>query len=84
MTRGPRPLAPPPEALSGVPRRNQERHRLQGGRSREEVEGDRAKVRITVGSRPNDPNLTKMDPEHETIVQDWIKVKDQWYVDVSG
>jgi hypothetical protein len=49
-----------------------------------EVEGDRAKVRVTVGTRPTDPNLTKMAPAHETIVQEWIKVKDQWYVDATG
>jgi len=49
-----------------------------------EVEGDHAKVRVTVGSRPNDPNMTKMDPSHETIVQEWIKVKGQWYVDVPS
>jgi hypothetical protein len=49
-----------------------------------EVEGDRANVRVTVGSRPNDPNLTKMDPNYETILQEWIKVKDQWYLDVSS
>jgi hypothetical protein len=49
-----------------------------------EVEGDHAKVRVTVGTRPNDPNLTKMDPTQETIVQEWIKVKGQWYVDVPS
>jgi hypothetical protein len=48
-----------------------------------QVQGDRASVRVTVGSRPNDPNLTKMAPEFETVEQDWIKVKDQWYIDVE-
>jgi hypothetical protein len=47
------------------------------------IEGDRAIVRLTVGSRPNDPNLSKMDPNYETTGQEWIKVKDQWYLDVS-
>jgi len=47
-----------------------------------QVQGDRANVRLTVGSRPNDPNLTKMTPNYELIVQEWIKVKDQWYVDI--
>jgi hypothetical protein len=47
-----------------------------------EVSGDHAKVRITVDFRPNDPNLTKMDPSRETIMQEWIKVNNQWYLDI--
>jgi len=47
-----------------------------------EVSGDQAKVRITVDYRPNDPNLTKMEPSRETIMQQWIKVNNQWYLDI--
>jgi len=47
-----------------------------------EVSGDRAKVRITVDYRPNDPNLTKIDPQQEIILQQWLKVNNQWYLDV--
>jgi hypothetical protein len=49
-----------------------------------QIDGDHAKVRVTVGTRPTDPNLTKMDPMFDTTVQEWIKVKDQWYVNISG
>jgi hypothetical protein len=49
-----------------------------------EIEGDHAKVRVTVGTRPSDPNLTKLDPSHETTIQEWIKVKGQWYLDVPN
>ncbi len=48
-----------------------------------EVSGDRAKVRIAVDYRPNDPNLTKMDPLQEIIMQPWLKVNNQWYLDVT-
>jgi hypothetical protein len=48
-----------------------------------EVQGDQAKVRITVGYRPNDPHLTKMAPIEETIVQPWVKVNNEWYVDIE-
>jgi hypothetical protein len=47
-----------------------------------EVSGDRAKVRVTVDYRPNDPNMTKMDPLQETTMQEWVKVNNQWYLDV--
>jgi hypothetical protein len=49
-----------------------------------EVEGDRANVRVTVSYRPNDPHLTKMTPVQETIVQPWIKVNNQWFVEIEG
>ncbi len=48
-----------------------------------EVAGDRAKVKATIAYRPNDPSLTKIDPAEETVMQEWIKVKDQWYLDVK-
>jgi hypothetical protein len=48
-----------------------------------EVQGDSAKVRVTVFIRPNDPNMTKMDPTPETLMLPWIKVNGQWYLDVK-
>ena len=47
-----------------------------------EVTGDHAKLRVAVDYRPNDPNLTKMEPTRETILQEWIKVNNQWYLDI--
>ena len=47
-----------------------------------EVSGDHAKVRVTVDYRPNDPNLTKMDPSQETIHAGMGKGDNQWYLDV--
>jgi hypothetical protein len=49
-----------------------------------EVQGDHANVRVTVGYRPNDPHLTKMTPVQETIVQPWVKVNNQWFVEIEG
>lgn len=48
-----------------------------------EVQGDRANVRVTVGYRPNDPHLTKMAPVQETIVQPWVKIDNQWFLDIE-
>jgi hypothetical protein len=47
-----------------------------------EVAGDHAKLRVTILYRPNDPNLTKMDPAQETFLQEWIKVNNQWYLNL--
>ena len=48
-----------------------------------EVHGEEAVARIAYGYRPNDPNVSKMDPLEETAMQSWIKVDGQWYLNVS-
>lgn len=48
-----------------------------------EVDGDHANVRVVVGYRANDPHLNKMKPVQETIIQPWIKVNNQWFVDIE-
>jgi len=49
-----------------------------------EVQGDHARVKITVSYRPDDPNLTKMEPSQEISSQKWIKINNQWYLDIKG
>ena len=48
-----------------------------------EVKDDHAKLRIVVDYRPNDPSLTKMTPMQETTHQMWVKVNNQWYLDIT-
>ena len=48
-----------------------------------EVKGDHAKLRVSVDYRPNDPTVTKLSPMEETIFQQWIKVDNQWYLDIT-
>ena len=49
-----------------------------------EVAGDHARVKVEVSFRPDDPQLTKMEPSQQTIFQQWIKVDKQWYLDIKG
>lgn len=48
-----------------------------------EVNGDTAIVRTVFEYRPNDPSVSKMDPQEDFAMQDWIKVDGQWYLDVA-
>lgn len=48
-----------------------------------EVQQNKARVRVAVDFRPNDPHLTKMDPSQQIIFQNWVKVDGQWYLDVN-
>ncbi len=48
-----------------------------------EVNEDRAVVRSVYEFRPNDPSVSKMDPQEDFAMQDWIKVDGQWYLDVA-
>lgn len=48
-----------------------------------EVQEDKATVRTAYEYRPNDPNVSKMDPREEVAMQGWIKVDGQWYLDIS-
>jgi hypothetical protein len=49
-----------------------------------EVEGEHATVKLTFSYRPDDPNLTKLDPSSETMLQKWIKVEGNWYLDIPS
>jgi hypothetical protein len=49
-----------------------------------EVVGDHARVKVEVSFRPDDPHLTKIEPSKQTIFQQWVKVNDQWYLDIKG
>jgi len=44
-----------------------------------EVAGDRGRVRITYRYRSSDPGLAKLDPDEISVVEDWVKVDDEWY-----
>ena len=37
------------------------------------------RVRVTFSYKLNDPSVSKMPPREESLLQDWIKVGDQWY-----
>jgi len=47
-----------------------------------EVAGDRGRVRITYRYRSSDPGLAKLDPEEVSVVEDWVKMTDEWYRNV--
>jgi hypothetical protein len=49
-----------------------------------EVVGDHARVKVEVSFRPDDPHLTKIEPSKQTVFQQWIKVNNQWYLDIKG
>ncbi len=44
-----------------------------------EVTGDRGKVKILYSIKPADPYLAKLDPQEETLLEDWVKIEDKWY-----
>jgi len=49
-----------------------------------EVTGNLGKVRIAYLSHPNDPYVSKAEPQGSTIVQDWIKINGVWYQTVAA
>lgn len=48
-----------------------------------ETNGNKGKVRITYTAKISDPYLTKLAPVKQTIIEDWIKVEDQWFFSVN-
>jgi len=44
-----------------------------------EAVGDEGRAKVAVRRKPNDPSLTKADPQEVTMLEDWVKIKGQWY-----
>ena len=47
-----------------------------------EVQGSEARAAIEVGSRPNDPATTKLQPRVAKLIEPWYKVDGIWYLKV--
>jgi hypothetical protein len=44
-----------------------------------EVIGDRGRVKVVYTHTPNAPALTKLEPEPDVMIEQWVKVDGQWY-----
>jgi hypothetical protein len=44
-----------------------------------EVIGDQGRVKVQFRFILNDPTLRKLQPQQKTIIEQWVKVDDQWY-----
>ncbi len=44
-----------------------------------EVSGDQGKVKITYSYKATDPSLAKLDPEEDSLVEEWVKAGGVWY-----
>ncbi len=41
-------------------------------------------VKVTISTRPNDPHLSKMQPEVREVVDPWVKIDGKWYRVIDG
>lgn len=49
-----------------------------------EVAGDRGRICVTYTFRLNDRNLSKLKTEPKTVIENWTKRDDQWYIEKTG
>lgn len=49
-----------------------------------EVIGDRGRICVMYRFQLNDPNLSKLKTEPKTVIENWTKREDQWYIQKTG
>jgi hypothetical protein len=48
-----------------------------------EVIGDAGRAKVLVLAKPNDPGVSKMEPESKVVIEKWVKTNGNWYLDVD-
>jgi hypothetical protein len=44
-----------------------------------EVVGEKGRAKVVYTYKPTDPSLSKLDPQEEAVIENWLKINGHWY-----